>query len=311
VRKLPKRPKVLVFQKRPAREPTWEVNDAAAEGQKVRDCLSERRREGRHTHEAAMVQLRQLLGGCNVDAQYVFLDDEVEAEGFDLVVALGGDGTVLHASHHIGHTPVLAINSAPQYSVGFLTAATMEQAPEMVEQALAGTLSVTRLERMAVEIEGRRVYDRVLNDVLFSHACPASTARYVLELDGVAEEQCSSGIWVGPAAGSTAALRAAGGRVLPPGSKKFQFIVREPYQRDGVTYQLIKGLVPTGGRLVLRSMISEARLYVDGPHVELPIHLGESVTFTLSDHPLRLLGFRRRSTTANGARPRRPKTCQG
>ena len=37
----------------------------------------------------------------------------------DLVVTIGGDGTLLAASHAIGDTPILGINSAPDFSVGF------------------------------------------------------------------------------------------------------------------------------------------------------------------------------------------------
>jgi len=35
-----------------------------------------------------------------------------------------------------------------------------------------------------------------------------------------------------------------------------------------------------------------ARLYVDGPHVVVPVRLGETVELGLSDEPLALLGFR-------------------
>ena len=77
---------------------------------------------------------------------------------------------------------------------------------------------------MRVELNGESLHDRVLNEALFCHASPAATSRYILRVaraDGAEpdvladEEQKSSGLWVGPAAGSTAAQRSAGGSVLP------------------------------------------------------------------------------------------------
>lgn len=243
-----------------------------------------------------MEKLERLLERFGATSKAVFLSDQVDTSGYDLVIALGGDGTVLHASHQIGTTPVLAINSAPKYSVGFLSATSIDDVEPVLEKAFAGKLSSTKLQRMAVDIDGKRVYGRVLNDVLFSHECPASTSRYIIELGGIAEEQLSSGIWVGPAAGSTAAQRAAGGQCLPPGSKKIQFIVREPYSRTGGRYGLVKKLVPPGEKLRLRNLMDTARLYVDGPHVVIPAQLGELIELHLSEEPLRLLGFRRPSS---------------
>lgn len=256
------------------------------------DAIVARSAAARRDHEGSMERLRAILDRLAVTARWVPLTRRVRSEGYDLVVALGGDGTVLHASHAIGDTPVLALNSSPRHSVGFLTAAPVDGAEELIARALTGDLPRTKLQRMAVDIDGRRAYGRVLNDVLFTHECPASTARYVIGLGEVRETQMSSGIWVGPAAGSTAAQRAAGGRVLPPRSRRIQFVVREPYLRHGVPYELARGLVPPGRRLEVRSMMDAARLYVDGPHVVFPVRLGESVALTLSEEPLELLGFR-------------------
>lgn len=284
-------PRVLVFQKEAARRRV--IHQGRVVISPDADPLARRLDEARRTHKTAMARLRRLLDDLGVSADFVYLTDRVDARGYDLVMALGGDGTVLHASHQIGETPVLGINSAPGHSVGFLTATTIDQAAELLERALSGRLEVTTLQRMAVDIDGRQVYGRVLNDVLFSHECPASTARYILRLGDVEEEQMSSGLWAGPAAGSTAAMRASGGRVLPPRSRKLQFIVREPYRRNGSSYRLTRGLVPPGERLVIRNVTDSARMYVDGPHVVLPVQLGETVVLRLSDEPLHLLGFSR------------------
>lgn len=135
-----------------------------------------------------------------------------DTNGAALVVAVGGDGTLLAASHNVGATPILGVNSAPRFSVGFFCAARRSNARRMLAEALDGTASKVKLARMAVSLNGRVRSRRVLNEALYCHASPAATSRYILSYRRLREEQKSSGFWVGPAAGSTGAVRSAGSR---------------------------------------------------------------------------------------------------
>jgi NAD+ kinase len=223
-------------------------------------------------------------------------------EDVDLVVTVGGDGTLLWAARWVGpHTPVLAINSAPDDSIGHFCAGRKGRVREVIAQALDGALGKVELSRMEVELDGEVVTRRVLNDVLFAHHVPAATTRYILSLETRrrtrattrTEEHKSSGLWVGPAAGSTAAQLSAGGRVLPVASRKLQFVVREPYRPHGHGYKMVRGLVEDGGQLRLVSKIREGRVFIDGPHRVREVGMGSEVLLRRSDEPLTLLGFRR------------------
>ena len=108
---------------------------------------------------------------------------------------------------------------------------------------------------MQIALEGEVISTRVLNDVLFCHECPAATTRYLIRHGAIEEEHKSSGVWVGPAAGSTAAQRSAGGRVLPPTSTQMQYVVREPYVSNGTRYQLTHGLLEPDEQLLITSKI--------------------------------------------------------
>jgi NAD+ kinase len=217
-----------------------------------------------------------------------------------LVIAVGGDGTLLAASHNVGQIPILGVNSAPRYSVGFFCAASRKSLRQMLGDALENRLPKLRLTRMAVSVDGRVQSRRVLNEALFSHASPAATARYSIRYGRISEEQRSSGFWVGPAAGSTAAQHSAGGRVLPLGSKGLQLVVREPYAYFGRRYRLLSVLVKPGSELLVQSTMHDAALYLDGPYKQIPVRLGDSVKFSASEEPLTLLGLRtqRRSGVA-------------
>ena len=248
-------------------------------------------------HVATIDEARQACKDLGVRALFRYRSDEELVDGFDLVCSIGGDGTLLWVSHRVGpQVPVLAINSAPDFSVGYFCGAQKGRVREALEAAIDGRLKATRLARMQVARNDEVLHPRVLNDALFCHKSPAATTRYLIARDGVEEAHKSSGLWVGPAAGSTAGIRSAGGRILPPSSRRLQFVVREPYHSPLGRYRLRKGFIPSGDALVIDSQIREGRLYVDGPRVMHEIGIGDRLTFAESDQPLRLLAFPR----ANG-----------
>jgi NAD+ kinase len=127
--------------------------------------------------------------------------------------------------------------------------------------------------------------------VLYTHRNPAMTAKYFVSFRGRVEEQKSSGIWVGPAAGSTAAIHSAGGKRLPARSKLIQFVVREPYFPQDDHYVWNHGFVKPGEAVEVWNKMKDAALYVDGPRAVVPLDVGERVRFDLSPEPLTVLGF--------------------
>jgi NAD+ kinase len=230
----------------------------------------------------------------------------------DLVVTVGGDGTLLAASHGIGPgVPLLGVNSSPNHSVGFFCAAKKGGVKGALSSALRGSLPGQELTRMRVELNGKRLLDRVLNEALFCHQSPAATSRYILRLiDGrgrtlAEEEQKSSGLWIGPSAGSTAAQCSAGGRVLPPRSRKLQYVVREPYRPRGAPLRRTRGLVIEGNALSVKSQMRQARVFIDGEHLAYDVTIGDVVVFRRSEEPLIVLGLEKSGPFRGGtmARP--------
>jgi NAD+ kinase len=217
-----------------------------------------------------------------------------DPSGADLVIAVGGDGTLLAASHNVDDIPILGVNSAPKHSVGFFCGATRKDFRQHLEQALSGKLRTLSLSRMAVSVNGRLRSKRVLNEALYCHNSPAATSRYILRIGKVTETQRSSGIWIGPPAGSTAAQRSAGGRILPLGSKQLQLVVREPYTPRGKKNALARAIVKPPQRVLVSSKMDDSSLFLDGPQRTIPVRLGDEIEFSLSDTPLQVLGLRGR-----------------
>ncbi len=217
-----------------------------------------------------------------------------DTEGAELVIAVGGDGTLLAASHNVDGVPILGVNSAPNYSIGFFCAATRQTFRGFLDRALAGKLRAVTLSRMSVSLNGRMRSKRVLNDTLYCHDSPAGTSRYILHIGRTSEEQRSSGIWIGPPAGSTAAQRSAGGRILPLASRQLQLVVREPYSPRGKKNALARALINPRQRVTIVSKMDDSSLFLDGPQRKIAVQLGDEIEFALSDAPLHVLGLRAR-----------------
>lgn len=217
---------------------------------------------------------------------------EFDPQDAHLIVTVGGDGTLLAASHNISNVPILGVNSAPRYSVGFFCAAKGRSALSTLRKALDGEVPVARLERMAVRINGQLRSERILNEALYCHAEPAATSNYILQVGRRREEQKSSGFWVGPAAGSTAAIRSAGGRILPLTSNKLQLVVREPYLGHGRAAKILRETVSGNGRIVAISKMERVSIFLDGPYRLLQARLGDEVSFERSKQPLFVVGLR-------------------
>ncbi|MGA2448045.1 MAG: NAD(+)/NADH kinase [Polyangiaceae bacterium] len=276
----------------------------------AKDETVRRVRQAHIDHCETVEEVGRALGDVGAQAEWTTHPHKFQvASGSDLVITIGGDGTLLAASHGIGRdVPLLGVNSAPASSVGFFCAAKKGTVRDSIEAALRGSLRPTELTRMRVDLNGRLLHTRVLNEALFCHESPAATSRYILRIVGprnvvVAEdEQKSSGIWVGPAAGSTAAQRSAGGSVLPLSSRQIQYVVREPYEPHREVFHMAVGTVEIGQCVALRSKMRHARLFLDGDHIMHEVSIGDSVTLSAADEPLLVLGLARGDRSQDGQR---------
>lgn len=295
-RRTDERPRVLVIYKKSA----YQIYVRERKNERIRELVEREDRTVRsilaadRDHVETLDEAREALRELGAKGVFRYRSDEGLVDGFDLVVTVGGDGTLLWASHRVPPTvPVLAINSAPDHSVGHFCGGKKGRVREVLAEALAGRLRPTTLTRMQVARDDQVLHRRVLNDALFCHRSPAATTRYILRAGEVEEHQKSSGIWIGPAAGSTAAQRSAGGKVLPPSSRRLQYVVREPYVPPEGSYALRRGLIGADEALVIHSQIREGVVFLDGPHVLHEVPIGSTIAFSRSEEPLTLLAFPR------------------
>ncbi|HVM33176.1 MAG TPA: NAD(+)/NADH kinase [bacterium] len=209
---------------------------------------------------------------------------------FDLVVSVGGDGTLLEVSHHLRRVPLLGVNSDPRHSVARFSGCDEKGFPSLLDGYLEGRVRPRRIARLQFAVNGRPNPWLVLNEILVAAGNPAGTSRYILEVGGRAEEQLSSGVWIGPAAGSTAALFSAGGKRLPLFSDRYQYVVREAYHRKFGKRRLLGGIVGARQKIRMVSYMRQGRIFLDGANLEFPFKLGDRLEIAVSPYPLLLIG---------------------
>lgn len=203
------------------------------------------------------------------------------------VMSVGGDGTLLAASHWVTGAALLGVNSAPKSSVGYLTSTRRATLARDLGRIARGEMLPLPVARIEVELEGRTL-PPALNDVLLAHEQPAATSRYRLHLGRRAEDHRSSGLWVSSPAGSTAGIRSAGGTPMPLDARRLQFRARELYRVRDRDAKLEAGFVEEGQGLVVESAMEAGWLYIDGSRLPFRFPFGARATFRVAERPLLL-----------------------
>lgn len=199
-----------------------------------------------------------------VDGNSMAVPREHVTDGVDILLVLGGDGTLLLAARLLEGTdqPILGINLG---SLGFLTELGLEELFGSLERVLNGEYTIE--PRVRLEASVRRGEERigpyqVLNDVVINKGAVAR----IIDLEAYVNDQRvtnyqADGLIVSTPTGSTAYSLAAGGPIIEP---TLDVIVISPICPHTLTNRPL--VVPGGSRveLCLRSDSGPVFLTLDG-----------------------------------------------
>lgn len=281
-------PRVLLVTKRPLVErlgPT-DTERLVLEPRIGLDAL----RAAAAAHATVLARIVADLSEVPVREKVVDELDAHDADQADLIVTVGGDGTVFAVNALHVTRPLITVNSDPSRSVGHFTRCTVDGFRALFAAWRTGGTRIEPIPRLQVSTaDGAGVPHRILNDCLFTSRNPAAITRYVLDSDGTSEPQQSSGVWIATAAGSTAGIRSAGLEPpLAPGQEALLFKVREPFQGRGIARILDGRQLPPRG-LALTATMPGIDLYLDGPHRRVPLAYGATARFAPCPEPLPLV----------------------
>lgn len=231
--------------------------------------------------------------------------DHLEA---NLLVTLGGDGTLLHAARRLSGRPI-PIFGVNLGGLGFLTAATPDTLEEDLGPVLAGIAPVER--RMTLEVEVRRggravARHHALNDAVVHKGGTPRVVRLAISIDGAGlGTYPADGVILSTPTGATGYNLSAAGPLVVPG---LDAILVTPICAHALA---IRPVVAPPDREVEARVERGAEgmlLVVDG-QVEEPLEVGDAVRVRHGDHRVALVGlepelwFRRlRETFRWGAR---------
>ncbi len=207
----------------------------------------------------------------------------------DLLICLGGDGTLLSAARAVGERPVplLGVNLG---TLGFLAETSSDQLFDALEQAFSGRLVVAlRMRLDVVVVRGGREIERclALNDAVIGKSTLSRMIDLETRADGAfVTTYHSDGLIVATPTGSSAYSLSAGGPLLLPEGES---IVLTPICPHTLTQRPL--VLPDRCRieiLVLDTRGGDVHLTVDG-QVGVRLEQGDRVRVARSDHPARLL----------------------
>ena len=145
-------------------------------------------------------------------------------EDLDLVMVLGGDGSILRAAEIVNDNPapILGINLG---HVGFMTESERSEIPAVLDAVAAGNFSTSERTTLEVKVwqEGKEVFSSwAINEVAVEKSARERMLEVVLEIDArpVSSFGCD-GVLVSTPTGSTAYAFSAGGPVVWPNVEAF------------------------------------------------------------------------------------------
>jgi len=226
--------------------------------------------------------------GCEVWQTSNWDDNAVAAQvpGTDLLICLGGDGTVLRAARTVVPypVPILGVNMG---RLGFLTEVHPGDLVERLRDVLEGRCRIEERTMLQAQVPAWGATHHALNDVIVGRASVGRPLYVEVAVDGVrlAIHRCDAVI-VATATGSTAYSLSAGGPILHPDSPELLITPVAPHL--GSARPVV--LPPDAAIDLTVTADKEAVVSVDG-QIDRALASGDSVSVCRSAHTARFVRF--------------------
>ena len=243
-------------------------------------------------HELAG-HVKTLLEGAGFETWSGSSDDDeglrAAAPKLDLLVTLGGDGTIVRAIRDVADrdVPILGINLG---RLGFLAEVEPAQMGSAVDRLVAGDYIVEQRMILSVQLwrgEELLLDAQAINDVVVARGLASRVVHVSVEVDDHhVMTPAADGVIVSTPTGSTAYCLAAGGPIVAPG---LPCLTITPIAAHlGIAHALV---VPAECCLCLRLVRGMgAMVTVDG-QIDVPLQVGDRVCNTASESTAKFVRF--------------------
>ncbi|KAF8608114.1 ATP-NAD kinase [Ceratobasidium sp. AG-I] len=215
----------------------------------------------------------------------------------DLIITLGGDGTILHASSLFNTGPVPPVLSFSMGTLGFLLPFHINSFPTALDDVFSGTATVLPRMRLACTFHDQagKVIDlaedagvfkplQVMNEItLHRGRSPHLTIIDAFVDDAHLTEAVSDGLIVSTPTGSTAYSLSSGGPIVHP---SVQALILTPVCPRSLSFRPL--LLPSSSAIRLTinpKSRAPAEVSMDGQTMRT-MHVGESVQIATSAYPI-------------------------
>ncbi|OGN91811.1 MAG: hypothetical protein A2Z70_03550 [Chloroflexi bacterium RBG_13_48_17] len=216
-------------------------------------------------------------------------EDKAKAQiaGSDLILSIGGDGTILRAVRAIvpGKVPVVGINLG---NLGFMTELKADEAFDKLPRLLGGEGWIEERAMLEAELPSQGKVFQALNDVFVGRRSLSRLVQIETRVDSeILATHRADGVIVATATGSTGYVLAANGPILYPEARQIVFKPVCPHLAPDNAVVL-----PPEAKIQLKvTTTHEAMLSIDA-QVELPLASGDEVRVELSPYVGRFLRIR-------------------
>lgn len=217
------------------------------------------------------------------------IEQRVKSGEFDLLIALGGDGTMLRAGQLCGPSdvPILGVN---QGRFGFLMEIRQNQWQKVMPRLFSGDYWLERRMMLCAEqynAEAMLGQWEVLNEVVVGRGQIVRPVHLVTEVDGrYLTTYVADALIASTPTGSTAYALAAGGPILPPELRNILLVAVAPH------LSIDRAIVLAEGSSVNITVHTDhqAVFCIDG---QVPIELedGDRIEVRASDHTVQFVRF--------------------
>jgi NAD+ kinase len=210
------------------------------------------------------------------------------ASASDLLIVVGGDGTLLSVARSMGaaRTPIFGVNMG---SLGFLTEIPLQEMFPVLEAVLSGHYQIDERMRLRVSImRGDRELARhdILNDVVINKSALARILNIDVHVDGTyIATYRADGMILSTPTGSTAYSLSAGGPITEPSVAAFILSPICPHTLSNRPLVLPR---QSKVELSLRNSHEDVYVTIDG-QVGFPLEADDTVRARRAPSPVRLV----------------------